>query len=171
MRGDTWIINVLPEILVEDWYNLYIYSEYDLQVATYHWLRREFDKNRSVKWIVRTQPIILLKKGSVKPDIVIYKNTIPYDIFELKCQMNGFRESELQDDLDKFYRLKKEWNIRHAYQLVLYDDEVIIELPTYRKEDWMKNFLTFISVNIRRSSTGRRRNNYDEAIKRWQRYK
>jgi hypothetical protein len=107
----------------------------------------------------------------VKPDIVIYKNTIPYDVFELKCQMGGFQPRTLEQDLDKLKALKREWNIRHAYQLVLYDDDSTHSLPTYKKSDWMKNFLTFIPINIRRSASGRQRDGYFDARKRWERFK
>jgi hypothetical protein len=43
LRADSWILHELPERLVADWYNLQIFTEYDLQVATYYWLRHEFE--------------------------------------------------------------------------------------------------------------------------------
>jgi hypothetical protein len=60
MKADSWILNELPEYLIKDWYELYIYNESDMQASAYYWLRDYFDRERSAKWIVRTQPFIPL---------------------------------------------------------------------------------------------------------------
>lgn len=171
LRADSWILHELPEHLVVDWYNLQIFTEYDLQVATYYSLRREFERTRSEQWLVRTQPSLDLTGGKmVKPDVVIFKNTLPYDVFELKCHLDGARESSLDADLEKLRRLKDRFNLRHAYQLVLYDDDDILNL-VYQKEPWMKQYLTFVGANVRRHQNGRLRRGYDEARRRWERWK
>ncbi|MDO8140458.1 MAG: hypothetical protein Q6358_03080 [Candidatus Brocadiales bacterium] len=170
MRADSWILHHLPEQLVADWYNLLIFNEYDMQVATY-WLRREFEHTRSDTWTVRTQPTLEMSGGkTVKPDIVVFKNNVPYDVLELKCHLDGVRETLLDDDLDKLRRLKRRWNLRHAYQLVLYDDEDVWSL-TYDKEPWMRQYLTFVGANVRLHESGRLRRGYDNARGRWEQWK
>jgi len=157
--------------LVTDWYNLQIFTEYDLQVATYYWLRREFERTRSERWLVRTQPTMDLDGGKrVKPDVVVFKNVLPYDVFELKCHLAGIRESPLDADLAKLHRLKDCFNLRHAYQLVLYDDDDVWDLA-YNKEPWMKQYLTFVGANVRRHPHGRMRRGYEDALRKWQRWK
>jgi hypothetical protein len=47
VKADPWILNDLPEFLVDDWYDLQLYSEFDAQVATYYHLRRHFQKERA----------------------------------------------------------------------------------------------------------------------------
>lgn len=106
----------------------------------------------------------------MKPDIVIYRNTIPYDVIEIKCQLNGFKHADCERDLDKLKKLKDEYNMRHAYQLILYDDEVV-SIPSYEKESWMKTYLTFVGANVRLHENERQRRGYQEAKKRWQRFK
>lgn len=171
MRADSWILHDLPEHLFDDWYNLQIFTEYDLQVATYYWVRREFERTRSEQWLVRTQPTLDLANGkTVKPDVVIFKNTLPYDVFELKCHLGGIRESSLNADLEKFRRLKDRFNLRHAYQLVLYDHDDVWDLA-YEKESWMKQYLTFVGANVRRHAHGRMRRGYGDARSRWERWK
>jgi len=171
LRADSWILHELPERLVADWYNLQIFTEYDLQVATYYWLRREFERTRSKQWLVRTQPILnLAGDKSVKPDVVVFKNTLPYDVFELKCHLGGIRESLLDTDLEKLHRLKDRFNLRHAYQLVLYDADDVWDLA-YDKEPWMKRYLTFVGANVRRHVHGRMRRGYHRARQRWERWK
>ena len=102
MRGDSLVLHELPEQLVVDWYNLLIFTEYDMQVATYYWLRREFERVRSDRWTVRTQPTLDMGSGNtIKPDVVVFKNSVPYDVFELKCHLDGVRETLLDDDLEK----------------------------------------------------------------------
>jgi hypothetical protein len=106
---------------------------------------------------------------SVKPDVVVFKNTLPYDVFELKCHLGGIRESPLDADLEKLHSLKDHLNLRHAYQLVLYDDDVW-DLG-YDKDLWMKQYLTFVGANVRRHVHGRVRRGYDDARRRWERWK
>ncbi len=169
MRGNSWIINELPELLVKDWYNLYIYSEYDMQVATYYWLRAYFDQERDKNWIIRTQPTLIVKK-EFRPDIALFRNTKIYDVMELKFQLNSFDESALLKDLDKFKRLRNAYYIRHAYQIVLYDDDKNIELPSYRKDPWMKKYVTFVGANVRRQRNRRMRSGYAGVRERWDRW-
>jgi hypothetical protein len=173
MRADPFIRNNLPDLLIEDWYNLSIYNEFDLQVAAYYWLRREFDRLRSQHWIIRAQPRLEVGNAIMKPDIVIYKMSVPYDVIELKCQMVALRESPLRKDLDKLKALKK-LNVRHAYLLVLYDDDGWYDKFTRReisrREDWMKNYLTPVFANVRCHAKGRKRRGYDEVRARWERF-
>ena len=168
MKADSWILHKLPDAILSDWYCLYIYTEHDLQVATYHWLRAHFDRERSDNWIVRSQPTLDAEGGTMKPDLVIYRNTIPYDAIELKCLMDGFRKNRLDPDLDKLQRLKTEHNLRHAYMIVLYDDDDVYS-PT--RQQWMKNYLTYIGMNVRRHENGRMRRGYKESRARWGRFK
>lgn len=171
MRADSWILNEIPEYLIMDWYNLKIYTEFDLQATAYFWIRKYFERERSLNWIVRLQPSLILRNKFVKPDIVIYKNTVPYDVMEIKCQLQGFNEVLCRKDLDKLRRLKIEYNMRHAYQIVLYDDNKNISLPSYMKEPWMKNYLTFVGANVHLHKDARKRRNYDQARRRWERFK
>lgn len=171
MRADTWILHDLPEQLVADWYNLQIFTEYDMQVATYYWIRREFERTRSDSWTVRTQPSLGMPGDTiVKPDIVIFKNSVPYDVLELKCHLDGVRATSLDDDLDKLRRMKDHWNLRHVYQLVLYDDEDVLRI-TYDKEPWMKHYLTFVGANVRCLDSGRMRRGYGDSHEKWARWK
>lgn len=171
MRADPWILNDLPERLVDDWYDRYIFNEHDMQVATYYWLRRHFDRYRSEPWSVRAQPVLELRAGGcVKPDIVIYRNTLPYDIIELKCQLEGIRFELLNSDVEKLRALKAE-NIRHAYQLVLYDRDEVWDIPSATKKPWMQQYLTFVGANVRRHTTGRLRRGYEAGRKQWERWK
>ena len=118
-------------------------------MATCYWLRHEFERTRSEQWLVRTQPTLDLGAGkTVKPDVVVFKNTLPYDVFELKRHLEGIRESLLDADLEKLHRLKDCFNLRHAYQLVLYDGNDVWDLA-YDKERWMKQYLTFLGANVR----------------------
>jgi hypothetical protein len=161
----------LPELLVADWYNLFIFTEYDLQVATYYWLRRHFTRTRSEQWSVRTQPALAMGPGkSLKPDVVVFKNTLPYDVFELKCHLAGVRADRWDVDLEKLRQFKHKWNMRHAYQIILYDDNDVWCLPPHR-EPWMKHYLTFVGANVRRHENGRMRRGYEEARRRWERWK
>ena len=171
MKADTWLLNGLPEQLVTDWYNLQIFNEYDMQVATYYWIRREFERTRSENWSVRTQPSLKMSGGRiVKPDIVIFKNSVAYDVLELKCHLDGVRETLLDEDLDKLKEMKTQWNLRHAYQLVLYDDDNVLRL-VHDKEPWMKQYLTFVGANVRRHDSKRMRHGYEESRARWARWK
>ena len=72
--------------------------------------------------------------------------------------------------MEKLRRLKKKLKLRHAYQLILYDDDDLWGLP-YKKESWMKQYLTFVGANVRRHETGRIRRGYQEARKRWERWR
>ena len=96
MRADTWILNDLPEQLVADWYNLQVFNEYDMQVATYYWIRREFERTRSESWTVRTQPSLEMPGGTtVKPDIVIFKNSCPTTCLSLNATLTAFEKPRL----------------------------------------------------------------------------
>lgn len=171
MRADSWVMDDLPELVVADWYNLFIFTECDLQVAAYYWLRRYFQRTRSEQWSVRTQPTLDVGSGKTsKPDVVVFKNALPYDVFELKCHLTGVRADRWEADLDKLRQLKEKWNIRHAYQLVLYDDDEVWGLPR-EKETWAKRYLTFVGANIRRHETGRMRRDYEQARRRWERWR
>jgi hypothetical protein len=137
VRADSWSIHDLPEKLVNDWYDLFIFTEYDLQVATYYWLRREFDRSRSSFWSVRTRLALEVRDGrKVKSDVVLFKNSVPYDIFELKSHLDTIRHAQWEADLDKLHELKDTWNIRHAYRLILYDNDVNWNLSA-GTEPWM----------------------------------
>ncbi len=172
MRADPFFLHDLPERLVQDWYELNIYTEFDVQVAAYYWIRRRFERDRAEQWIVRTQPTLRLKSGRpVKPDVVIFKNTIPYDAIEFKCQWDGFNEVGLMDDVEKLRTLKTEYNLRHAYQVVVYDDPDCYSLPSRQKEPWMKNYLSFAGANVRRNRNGNARQGYAEARSRWVRWR
>jgi hypothetical protein len=111
MRADSTIMNWLPDNLVKDWYEFRIFSEYDLQVCAYHWLRQYFDKFRAVKWVVRTQPALVINGVLSRPDIVIYRGGVPYDVMELKFQMSGFSEVPIVRDYQKLLALKEDWNV------------------------------------------------------------
>jgi hypothetical protein len=171
MRVDSFILNDLPEFLIDQWYDLDIYNESDMQCCTYFWLRDYFDNDRSGKWIIRTQPTTPLDRGTYKPDISIFKHSKMYDAIELKCQLDGIDDAVIDRDIEKFHMLKTQYNLRHAYQLVLYDDNDILELPSYWKEDWMKDYLTLVPANVRKHPSGRRRNKYESARKRWERFR
>lgn len=157
--------------VVADWYNLKIFTEFNLQVAAYYWLRCEFERTRSEQWLVRTQPTLDMGAGkTVKPGVVIFKNTLPYDVFELKCYLDGIHELLFDADLEKLHRLKDRFNLRHAYQLVLYDDDDVWDLA-YGREPWMKQYLTFVGANVRRHANGRSSRGYNDARGRWERWK
>ncbi|MGB3478667.1 MAG: hypothetical protein WBB67_05860 [bacterium] len=171
MRADSWILHELPELLVSDWYNYNIYSEFDLQVTAYFWLRKHFEKCSSIKWIVRAQPVIKLKTGNiVKPDIAIYRNTVLYDIIELKCQLGRLNFRAFAKDFKNLRKLKDEMELRHAYILVLYDYGRNLELPSSYKENWMKNYLTFIGANVRLDTNKRQRYGYSNFRRNWDIY-
>jgi hypothetical protein len=169
VRGDSYSIGTLPERLVEDWYRLSIFTEYDMQVAVYYWLRREFERSRSSIWTVRTQPTLDIGGGrKVKPDVVLFRKSVPYDVFELKCHLNAVQPTLWDIDSEKLRELKDTWNIRHAYQLVLYDDVDNWSLPR-QKQPWMKQYFSFVGANVRLHSSGRLRRGYDEARRSWER--
>ncbi|MGA2325560.1 MAG: hypothetical protein ABSH05_04670 [Bryobacteraceae bacterium] len=161
----------LPELLVRDWYSLFIFTEYDLQVATYYWFRQHFERTRSERWSVRTQPRLVVGPGKTfKPDVVVFKDTLPYDVLELKCHITDVRADRWGADLEKLRQLKDKWNVRHAYQLILYDDDDVWDLPA-QKEPWMKHYVTFVGANVRRHETGRMRRGYEHARRRWERWR
>lgn len=172
MRADSLILNDLPQYLIQEWYNLNIYNESDMQCCVYWWLRDYFDTVRSAKWIIRTQPTTPLDHGGTyKPDVSIFRNSVLYDAIELKCQLDGIYGTVFDKDIEKFRVLKTQYNLRHAYQLVLYDDERVLKLPSYSKEDWMKDYLTLVAANVRYHPSGRRRNNYQMARKKWEKFR
>ena len=76
----------------------------------------------------------------------------------------------LDEDLDKLKEMKTQWNLRHAYQLVLYDDDNVLRL-VHDKEPWMKQYLTFVGANVRRHDSKRMRHGYEESRARWARWK
>ena len=171
MRADSWILHELPELLVSDWYNYNIYSEFDLQVAAYFWLRKHFEKYRSIKWIVRAQPVIKLTSGNiVKPDIAIFRNTILCDAIELKCQLDKFNFNAFTKDFGNLKKLKDEMELRHAYILVLYDHDQNLKLSSSYKERWMKNYPTFIGANVRLDVNNRQRYGYSNFRRNWDIY-
>ncbi|WXG43955.1 MAG: hypothetical protein WED04_07990 [Promethearchaeati archaeon SRVP18_Atabeyarchaeia-1] len=175
-KADSWILNDLPEKLVEDWYSNFVYSEFDMQAAAYYWLRKYFENERSERWFLRSQPLIELSHGPtkedtfVKPDITIYKGTQLVDAIELKCQLDGLQIPSINKDLEKLRTLKTD--LRHAYMFVLYDDELSGDFIERRvaREEWMKNYLTFVWANVRRHNNGRMRNNYSSQRKKWDIY-
>jgi len=71
-------------------------------------------------------------------------------------------------DIQKLKGLRDE--LRHAYVLVLYDDETMAKLG--QKEEWMKNYLTFVGANVRRhrGPKNRRRSQHQAARRRWETY-
>jgi hypothetical protein len=147
-----------------------INTEFDVQVAAYHHIRKEFEKNSGDIWIIRSQPVMQCGKSKVKPDIVFFKGTVPYDVIEIKCFFDRFDRTKLSDDLDKLRRLKDECNIRHAYMLFLYDEEKNITLKPHQKEEWMKSYLSYAPGNLRKKLSGRARAGYSSAKKRWEQY-
>lgn len=171
MRADTWILHDLPERLVQDWEDGLIYTEADMQSAAHYWLRRHFEKWRSMSWSIRTEPPLPTPEGIRKPDLVLYKNATPYDFFELKCQLlGGFNSLRLEPDLEKLRALKPVYNVRHAYQFVLYDDDDIWRFA--QKEPWMKTYVTFVGANVRRHpDSGYKRSSYDVSKSRWDRWR
>ena len=66
--------------------------------------------------------------------------------------------------------MKTRWNLRHAYQLVLYDDDDVLSI-TYDKEPWMKQYLTFVGANVRCHDSGRMCRDYIDSRDRWARRK
>jgi hypothetical protein len=171
MKANSWILHELPELLVSDWYNYNIYSEFDLQVAAYFWLRKHFEKYRSIKWIVRAQPVIKLPSGNIiKPDIAIFRNTILNDAIELKCQLNNLNLNILDKDFVNLKKLKDEMQLRHAYILLLYDHNQNLGLSSRYKENWMMNYLTFIGANIRLEVNNRQRYGYSNFRRNWDIY-
>jgi len=93
MRAGSWILNDLPELLVDDWYSMLIHTEFDMQMASYHYLR--VAHGDSDTWRFREQPHMTADCGNVKPDIVIHEGTVAYDAIEMKCQLDGFSWSRL----------------------------------------------------------------------------
>jgi hypothetical protein len=170
MKADSWILRDLPKLLVDDWYKLLISTEFDVQVAAYHHLRKAYDRDRHLQWRIRAQPLLKVRGGEVKPDIVIYKGTILYDVIEIKCLLDGFSWTRIEQDLKKFRTLQTSEGLRHAYMLVVYDDDVVAGLQGRDKDPWMKNFLTFVGANVRRSATGRLRAHYASTRRRWTKY-
>ncbi len=167
MRADSWILSDLPEALIEDWYDLHIHTEFDMQVIAYHHLRVAFTGGNDT-WRWRAQPRAAAGTKHTKPDLVLYKGTAPYDAIEMKCLLDGFNWQRLEADLEKLRLLRLE-GLRHAYLLVLYDDETTADLGA--KEDWMKNYLTFVGANVRRhAGSDRRRAQYEGARRRWETY-
>jgi hypothetical protein len=165
MRADSWILNSLPEALVDDWFDLHIHTEFDMQVMAYHHLRVAFTDG-NVRWRWRAQPRTLAGTKNTKPDLVLYKGTVQYDAIEMKCLLDGFNWQRLETDLEKL-RLWKQAGLRHAYLLVLYDDETTADLGT--KDEWMKSYLTFIGANVRRyPGSDRKRSRYDATRRRWE---
>lgn len=169
MRADPWVVNELCEQLVCDWYELFIFSERDMQSAAYFWVRKYFDRNRTERWRVRNEPIFRLRDGThYKPDLVVFKDGRPVDAFELKCHLRRVDLGLWDKDLTKLCRLKDECKLRHAYQLVLYDAEGVSELAS-QKEPWMKRYLTFVGANVRRHEyTCRLRRGYHDARRLWE---
>ena len=171
MKADSLIINKLPEFLVQDWTKLYMYSEFDMQVICYHWLRKHYQWRIGREWIVRTQPVLALGDSvKVKPDIVIYHGAKPIYAFELKCYFSQPNMIAIEKDQDKLRRLKVH-GIRHAYQLVVYIDDGLLTLPSHRKDEWMKNYFSFIGINLKRHSIGRLRANFTRNYKLWKKRK
>lgn len=166
MKADTFVLNDLPEILVKDWYNCYLYSEFDMQVICYYWLRHRYCGTARER-IVRTQPVLKYDDGvSVKPDIVIFQKRIPLYAIELKCFFGEINFSKVRKDQEKLENLNK-FGIKHAYQIVIYDSDSNFSIESRDKADWMKNYYSFIGVNLRRHPTGRLRANYEKTKRLW----
>ncbi|MBI3550950.1 MAG: hypothetical protein HY077_00405 [Elusimicrobia bacterium] len=172
MKADGWIVDLLKREVVNDWFDLRIYSEFDLQVCAYFWLRKYFDGERSTKWIVRAQPLVRNARGQIfKPDIAIFRNSILYDIIELKMFPGDLQHLPVLKDYKKLQHLKRELNLRHAYEVVCYDSDEKYHLPSRVKAPWMKNFLTPIFINFRRNENGRLRRDYAATRRRWEKFK
>ena len=164
MRANPWMLNTLPKLVLRDWRDLRIYTEADLQGSVYFWLRRHFDAVRSSRWDFRSQPVIPIGGRDSRPDVVFFKRGVPYDAIELKVQLRGFSRHTLTREWDKLQRLKQHQGMRHAYQFVLYDSDEVFRLD---KADWMKNYLTFIGVNVRRYPSGKLRKGYWDVADQW----
>jgi hypothetical protein len=170
MRADSWILKDLPELIIRDWYDGHVYTESDMQASVYYWLRKHFEKERNAEWFIRTEPVLRTPSGIRKPDIVVYRNSTPFDFIELKCQLDGFSSDALVADLDKLRDLKPVFNVRHAYQFVLYDEADSMKLRT--RQEWMRRYVTFVGANVRRRpGNARQRPGYHEARRHWEKWR
>jgi hypothetical protein len=152
----------LDVLLFEDLWSLYIFNESDMHSAAYYYIRKFMEKKGRDDAYVRCEPMIL---GS-KPDIVIYKNSDPLYIIELKMfsRPDQLDERGVLMDLAKMADImEKTPSIRWGFFLMIYDHEEPFNPSPYTMRKSGFDRLSITSINARRhEKTDRLRSGYKE---------
>ena len=152
----------LDNHLFEDLWNLCIFNESDLHSAAYHYIRTFFAKRGSDNIFVRCEP----QMRGRKPDIVIYDQSRPIYVLELKMfsEKDVVVESRIDDDLAKLNEFICSIDtLKWGFFTVVYDSDEDFNISDGRLRRQGLERISVIGINLRRTEgTGRRRTRYDE---------
>lgn len=154
-RFNSFVKNSLDDLLFADLWNNDIFNERDMHAAAYYYIRTYFRKQKRDSVYVRCEPPL----NNMKPDIVVYQNSKPIYIFELKCFVHPDSNNvkAIEEDLSKLSSaVKKLPFLRWAFFCVIYDDDKPYNLSNarLRKDGYHK--ITVSAINMRRQENNNR---------------
>ncbi len=152
----------LDDLLFNDIWNYDVFNESDLHSATYYYIRTYFQKRRSDGMFVRCEP----QMHGKKPDIVVFYQTKPAYVLELKLfvEQEVIDETKIDQDLEKLNEfISKIDSIKWGFFILVYDSDYDFGISDQRLRRMGLRNISVMSINIRRKEgTGRKRHGYDD---------
>jgi hypothetical protein len=157
-----FVKNELDDLLSSDIWNYDVFNESDLHSAAYYYIRTYFQKRGGDRMFVRCEP----QMHGKKPDIVVFDQTRPAYVLELKMfvEQEVIDETKIDQDLGKLNEfISKIESIKWGFFLLVYDSDDDFGISDQRLRRLGLRNISVMSVNMRRKEgTGRKRHGYDD---------
>ena len=163
----SYIMEELPEEIVGDIKDLYIFNEADLQSRVYFRLQRTLNKMKTQRLLLNKPSYYKRGRNIFYPDfVVIDKYGNPKAAMELKFVQPDRKPQYPKKEMKNFKKFKTtNEKIKKAYFMFIYDRDKLYDIPF---EQWMKHYFFSIPINMRRNSSRRLRYRYYEWRDNWE---
>lgn len=177
-RFNGFVTKELDNLLFSDIWNYFVFNESDLHSVAYFYIREYFLRRGSQsagEVIVRCEPVM---DNYGKPDIVVYNKYNPIYVIELKMFNKPDFVQEHNDidviktDLDRLkVYLSRYPTLKWGFQISGYDSEEMWKPSAHILKKAGYERISVSTINMRRKEDSeRRRNNYDEWRKQFDKY-
>jgi hypothetical protein len=152
----------LNDLLLSDVWNFDVFNESDLHSAAHGYIRSFFQRNGRSNIYVRCEP----RLAGMKPDIVIFDRGNPIYTVEFKffTKQDYVNEEAVFKDLEKLAKVVNRFgSMKWGFFYLVHDseDSYTFPNPALRKRGYEN--ISVSTINVRRKEgTGRRRTNYDD---------
>lgn len=165
--ADRFFRDNLPKRLLKDFFDLKMFSEADMEASAYHWTRRDYLDDAD-NFTVHRQYRFTSSGGDLKiPDLVVVNQRLgrATEVAELKFLVGDrYSDAALENDLAKAKEYRRRFPSVHTfYQIYMYgatkdeDGDPVKKLRAWPRQDWMKNYLCEIEINVEFTEAGSRR--------------